>query len=475
MSDIGVVGLGVMGENLALNIEEKGFAISVYNRTVAKVDAFVEAHKDKKVRGASSPEELVGQLSKPRRVLMMVKAGAPVDATIASLEPHLEAGDILIDGGNELFTKTEARGQRLADKGIHYIGMGVSGGETGARHGPSLMPGGPKEAYDIVAPMLEKIAAKVEDGECVTYLGPWGAGQFVKMVHNGIEYGDMQLIAETYDILKRLGGLSNEDLSELFENWNQDELSSYLIEITSYIFAKADADSDKDLIDVILDTAKMKGTGSWTVQQAAELARPIPMIAGAVDARIVSALRDVRLRGAEIIEGPKPKKRLRERASIVSDARAALYAAKVCSYAQGMAMLAEAANVHEWPLDLSEVARIWKAGCIIRAGLLKKIQEAYHEGLPQQDNLLFAPVFVRELGDRQEGWRRTVIRAVENGIAVPALTGSLAYYDGIRRKRTPANLIAAQRDYFGAHTYQRKDKEGAFHTVWLGADWTETS
>ena len=473
MSEIGVVGLGVMGENLALNIEEKGFEISVYNRSPAKVDAFVAEHGKKKVKGAKSPEELVGQLTKPRRVLMMVKAGAPVDATIATLEPLLEAGDILIDGGNEFFTKTEARGKRLEAKGIHYIGMGVSGGETGARHGPSMMPGGPREAYDRVEPMLKKIAAQVTDGPCVTYIGPRGAGHYVKMVHNGIEYGDMQLIAEVYDILKNLGGLSNEDLCELFETWNQDELSSYLIEITSNIFRHSDPLGEGELIDQILDAAKMKGTGGWTVQQASELARPVPVMAAAVDGRVISGMRDLRMKGAEILQGPKPKRRLRERAQIVSDAKAAMYSAKVCSYAQGMAMLAEAAVTYDWPLDLAEIARIWKGGCIIRANLLADIQEAY-AGSEAVDNLLFAPAFAKALGERQDGWRRTVMRAAETGIAAPALSSSLSYYDGIRRKRTPANLVAAQRDYFGAHTYQRLDREGHFHTEWLGTDWTKT-
>ena len=465
-SFIGVVGLGVMGRNLAENIEEKGFSVSVYNRSTDKVDAFIEANQGKNVRGARSPEELCAQLESPRKILMMVKAGKPVDATIDSLLPHLDPGDILIDGGNEFFRKTQRRADELADKGIHYVGMGVSGGEEGARHGPSLMPGGDREAYGHIEPMVQKIAAQVEDGPCVTYLGPGGAGQYVKMVHNGIEYGDMQLIAEVYDLLKHVGGLTNAELAETFAEWNAAELDSFLIEITAKIFGKKDDQGDGDLIDAILDTAKMKGTGAWTVQQGSELAAPLSVIAGSVDARIISALRDVRTRGSEVLCGPLPEVNAADKAAIIADARAALYAAKVCSYAQGTNMLQAAARTYEWPLDMIEIARIWKGGCIIRAKLLQKIQEAFRAdpGLP---NLLFSKGFADELAERQGGWRRTVKRAIDAGIATPSMSGSLSYYDFVRRHRTPANLVQAQRDFFGAHTFERLDRDGTFH-----ADWT---
>ena len=464
-SYVGVIGLGVMGQNLALNIEEKGFAISVYNRTTSKVDAFMEANPGKKILGAHSPKELIGQLERPRRILMMVKAGKAVDATIESLEPFLEAGDIVIDGGNEFFTNTQRRGERLAAKGIQYIGMGVSGGEEGARHGPSLMPGGPKEAYAQIEPMVTKIAAQVEDGPCVTYLGPGGAGQYVKMVHNGIEYGDMQLIAEAYDLLKHVGGLSNAELADTFAKWNREELDSFLIEITAQIFRQKDTQTDGDLIDQILDTAKMKGTGGWTVQQGAELGAAIPVIAAAVDGRVISSLRTLRLEGSEILEGPQPCVTEDDKQAIIDDTKAALYAAKITSYAQGTQLLALAAAEHGWPLDMIEIARIWKGGCIIRAKLLAKIQVAFRAE-PKPTNLLFAPIFASELADRQDALRRTLHRAIDAGIAAPAMASALAYYDGMRRRRTPANLVQAQRDFFGAHTFQRLDVEGTFHANW---------
>jgi len=466
-SKIAVIGLGVMGENLALNIEEKGFPVSVYNRSTDKVDAFMAQAKGKKVLGAYSPEELVKQLERPRRILMMVKAGAPVDATIESFEKLLEPGDIVIDGGNEFFTRTEARGKRLSERGIHYIGMGVSGGEEGARHGPSLMPGGPKDAYKAIEPIVTKIAAQVADGPCVTYIGPGGSGQYVKMVHNGIEYGDMQLISEVYDILRNLGGLSNADLANVFSEWNAAELDSFLIEITAKIFTKKDPEGSGELVDKILDAASMKGTGKWTVQQGAELASPIPVIASSVDARVLSALRDMRLEGAKHLSGPKPKAAGKdERNALIADARAALYSAKVTSYAQGMALLRAASDTYGWTLDLGEIARIWKGGCIIRAGLLARIQDAYREGGSAASNLLFASGFKRALAERQDGWRRTLVRAIQGGLATPSLSASLSYYDSVRRERSPANLVQAQRDFFGAHTYQRLDREGSFHTEW---------
>jgi 6-phosphogluconate dehydrogenase len=397
---------------------------------------------------------------------MMVKAGAPVDATIAELKNHLEPGDVLIDGGNEFFQLTERRTKEIEAAGLRYIGMGVSGGEEGARHGPSLMPGGTRDGYHAIEDVVTKIAAQVKDGPCVTYIGPGGAGHFVKMVHNGIEYGDMQLIAETYDVLKSIGGLGNAELGDTFAKWNGAELESFLIEITAAIFKKRDPDTGKDLVDVILDSASMKGTGKWTVQQGAELAAPLLTIASAVDSRVLSAMRSTRLDGSKVLSGPSPAALAKgDRAQLIDDARHALYAAKVVSYAQGMAMLRLASDAYKWDLALSELARIWKGGCIIRAALLGRIQEAFSsERAPL--NLLFTPAFAEDLSRRQDGWRRTVSRAIGAGIAVPALSASLAYYDSIRRARTPANLIQAQRDFFGAHTYERLDKPGTFHTEW---------
>lgn len=464
-SDFGVVGMGVMGANLALNIEEKGFSVAVQDRDVAKVDAFVKANEEKKVRGVGSAADLARSLSRPRRILIMVPAGRAVDSVIEGLTPHLEAGDVLIDGGNEFYVNTERRMTALENTGIEFIGMGVSGGEEGARHGPSMMPGGSRKAYAAIEPVVTKIAAQVEDGPCVTYIGPGGAGHYVKMVHNGIEYGDMQLIAEIYDLLKHVGGLSNDELADVFAEWNEGELESFLVEITARIFRQKDDASDADLIDVILDTAKMKGTGSWTVQEGAELAAPIPTIAAAVDARLLSGMRPMRLTGAERLSGPTPSISKDDKKALIADARAALYAAKTCSYAQGLGLLAKASEERSWDLDLGEIARIWKAGCIIRAAFLGRIQEAFGRDA-KLANLLFDDAFAKELAERQDGWRRSVTRAVENGIAVPSLTDSLAYYDSLRRKRLPANLTQAQRDLFGAHTYQRLDRDGTFHTEW---------
>ncbi len=464
-ADFGVVGLGVMGANVALNVEEKGFSIAVYNRSREKTDAFMKEAERKKATATYSVEEFVGALSTPRRILIMVKAGAPVDATIDALKPHLDKGDVIIDGGNEFYTHSERRAKELGEIGIEFVGMGVSGGEEGARHGPSMMPGGDKDAYAKIENVVTKIAAQVEDGPCVTYIGPGGAGHYVKMVHNGIEYGDMQLIAETYDLLKYVGGLSNAELADTFEDWNKGELSSFLIEITAEIFRQKDPKTGGELVDAILDTAKMKGTGSWTVKEGAELGSPIPTIASSVDARILSAMRDLRIQGSELLAGPVPQVGSDDKKTMIEDARAALYAAKACSYAQGLSLLTTASNERNWSLNLGEIARIWKAGCIIRAAFLGRIQEAYgrNDVLP---NLLFDEDFRKELAARQDGWRRTVSRAVGAGIAIPTMTASLAYYDSLRRKRLPANLTQAQRDFFGAHTYQRLDEEGTFHTEW---------
>jgi 6-phosphogluconate dehydrogenase len=464
--DFGLIGLGVMGENLALNIEEKGFPITVFNRSTEKVDEFVKNNPNKRIVGSHSLKEFTEKLKRPRRMVIMVKAGAAVDSTIDGLKPFLTGGDVVIDGGNEFFTNTERRVKELAPLGIHFVGMGVSGGEEGARHGPSLMPGGSNEAYEKIKDVVTKIAAQVADGPCVTHIGPGGSGHYVKMVHNGIEYGDMQLIAETYDVLKNVGGLTNRELAEVFTDWNKGELESFLIEITSKIFTKKDDVTGKDLVDVILDTAQMKGTGTWTVKEGAELLTPIPTIASSVEAREISAARELRQKGAQLLRGPSPAVVSgAEKSEIVQDARAALYAAKACSYAQGLGLLYKAAQTYKWGLRLGEIARIWKAGCIIRAAFLGRIQEAYGRD-NNLENLLFDPKFREELGARQTGWRRTVTRAINAGLAVPTLTASLSYYDSLRRARMPVNLTQAQRDFFGAHTYQRIDREGTFHTEW---------
>ena len=466
-AQFGVIGLGVMGANLALNIEEKGFAVAVYDRAKAQTDGFMQKAEGRKAVPTYSAEELAKALPAPRRILVMVPAGAPVDATIEGLTPHLSAGDVLIDGGNEFFTNTARRAKTLEAKGIEFVGMGVSGGSEGARHGPSLMPGGQEAAYRKIEDVVTRIAAQVEDGPCVTYIGPGGAGHYVKMVHNGIEYGDMQLIAETYDLLKNVGGLSNDELADVFDEWNRGELESFLIEITGKIFRRDDPEGPGRLIDAILDTAKMKGTGSWTVQQGAELAAPIPTIASSVDARVLSGMRDLRLVGTNILKGPIPAVSGDDKRQLIEDARDALYAAKMCSYAQGLGLMKSASEEYDWNLQLGEIARIWKAGCIIRAKFLGVIQAAYNRDRSLA-NLLFDATFAEELSRRQDGWRRTIARAVHAGVAIPTLTASVAYYDSLRRKRLPANLTQAQRDFFGAHTYQRLDRDGSFHTDWEG-------
>jgi 6-phosphogluconate dehydrogenase len=475
---VGLVGLAVMGENLALNIQDKGFSIAVYNRSTDKVDAFMQRAAREgatRVVGARSPEEFVAALERPRRIIMMVKAGQPVDDTIAKLAPLLEAGDLLVDGGNEHFTVTERRAAALKDRGISYLGMGVSGGEDGARNGPSLMPGGPREAYEHLAPILKKIAAQVEGpgitdgGPCVTYIGPGGAGHYVKMVHNGIEYGDMQLIAEAYDLLKHLGGLSNAELGEVFTSWNQTELQSFLIEITARIFRTADPLGSGELLDQVLDASGMKGTGRWTVLDAVELGVPIPVIASSVDARVLSSQKDSRKRTSKVLRGPSPDQaRALDGAAkqrLIDDVRGALYCAKACSYAQGMKLLSVASQTRGWNLPFGEIAAIWRGGCIIRAQFLGRIKAAFDRDA-RLDNLLLDPGFVDELGQRQDAWRRVIGQAAQAGISTLAMSAALSYYDTIRRENLPANLIQAQRDLFGAHTYERKDRPGTFHSEW---------
>jgi 6-phosphogluconate dehydrogenase len=463
----GVIGLAVMGENLALNVERNGFPIAVYNRSREKTDAFMANRAGgKQVQATYSLEEFVAALERPRKILIMVKAGAPVDATIDQLKPLLDEGDILIDGGNSLFSDTERRARALEAEKFTFIGMGVSGGEEGALNGPSLMPGGTKTAYEYLSPILTKIAAQVDDGPCVTYVGPGGAGHYVKMVHNGIEYGDMQLIAEAYDLLKNVSGLSAAQLHEVFSEWNATpELNSYLIEITADVFKKVDADTGLPLVDLIMDAAGQKGTGRWTVTDSLELGVAIPTIIAAVTARIMSSYKTERMEAAQVLTGASGQFDGDAKA-FINKVRDALYCSKMCSYAQGMALLSKASQTYGFELDLGECARIWKGGCIIRAGFLNKIKHAFDEN-PALPNLLLAPEFRQTILDKQEAWREVVATAAKVGIAVPAFSASLDYFDSYRRDRLPQNLTQAQRDYFGAHTYERIDKEGVFHTEWM--------
>ncbi|REJ54400.1 MAG: phosphogluconate dehydrogenase (NADP(+)-dependent, decarboxylating) [Microcystis aeruginosa TA09] len=466
----GVIGLAVMGENLALNVESRGFPIAVYNRTASKTKEFMETRAvGKDVKAAYSLEEFVQILERPRKILVMVKAGPPVDAVIEQLKPLLEEGDMIIDGGNSLYEDTERRTRDLeSTTKLGFVGMGVSGGEEGALHGPSLMPGGTEFAYRELEPILTKIAAQVDDGPCVTYVGAGGAGHYVKMVHNGIEYGDMQLIAEAYDVLKNGLGLSNQQLQETFAEWNRtDELNSYLIEITADIFKCVDPETGHHLIDLILDSAGQKGTGRWTVLSSLELGVPIPTIYAAVNARVMSAYKDERVAAAKELPGPG-ETYPGDAALFVDKVRDALYCSKMCSYAQGMALIAKASQEFNYNISLPESARIWKGGCIIRAGFLDKIRKAFAEnpGLP---NLLLAPEFKQSILDRQEAWREVLVLANKLGIPVPAFSSSLDYFDSYRRANLPQNLTQAQRDYFGAHTYERTDKPRGefFHTEWM--------
>jgi len=464
----GVIGLEVMGRNLALNVERNGFPIAVYNRTYAKTEDFLNRlARGKKAKGAKTVAEFVQILERPRRILVMVKAGGPVDAVIAELRPHLQEGDIIVDGGNSLFHDTERRADELAGTGIKFFGMGVSGGEEGALWGPSLMPGGDQEAYRHLEPILTKIAAKTaDDGPCVTYIGAKGAGHFVKMVHNGIEYGDMQLIAEAYDLLKNVGGFNNRQLKDIFLQWNEGELKSFLIEISAKVIDFPDPeDHSRSLVDMILDKAGQKGTGKWTTQTALDLGVPIPTITAAVDARGISAMKEERVAAAKVLAGPKPQAMKGDLKTLVNDVRAALYSSKICSYAQGFAMMAAANQQFNYGIRLDEVARIWKAGCIIRAIFLDEIKKAFREH-PRLTNLLMTNRFREAIAQRQEAWRRVITVGAQNGIGLPAFSASLAYYDSYRRERLPANLIQAQRDFFGAHTYERTDKPGIVHTEW---------
>ncbi|KAJ8768576.1 hypothetical protein K2173_022689 [Erythroxylum novogranatense] len=474
LSRIGLAGLAVMGQNLALNIAEKGFPISVYNRTASKVDETIQrghAEGPFPLTGYYNPREFVFSIQRPRSVIILVKAGAPVDQTIAALSEHMESGDCIIDGGNEWYQNTERRIQEVNQKGLLYLGMGVSGGEEGARHGPSLMPGGSFDAYNNIKDILEKVAAQVEDGPCVTYIGEGGSGNFVKMVHNGIEYGDMQLISEAYDVLKNVGGLSNGELAAIFAEWNRGELESFLIEITSDIFKVKDELGGGDLVDKILDKTGMKGTGKWTVQQAAELSVAAPTIAASLDCRYLSGLKEERENAASILQEAGMKDDVGsagngiDKKRLIDDVRQALYASKICSYAQGMNLLRAKSAEKGWNLNLGELARIWKGGCIIRAVFLDRIKKAYQRN-PALANLVVDPEFAREMVQRQAAWRRVVGLAISAGISTPGMCASLAYFDTYRRARLSANLIQAQRDLFGAHTYERIDLPGSFHTEW---------
>jgi len=468
--DIGVIGLAVMGENLVLNMESKGFPVAVFNRTTEVTEKFAAARaKGKNIRPTRTIEEFAGALKKPRKALIMVKAGAPVDAVIGELAPLFEKGDVIIDGGNSLFTDTQRRCKDLEGKGIHFVGMGVSGGEEGALKGPSLMPGGPRASWEIIAPIFRKIAAQVDGEPCCRYMGSDGAGHYVKMVHNGIEYGDMQLICEAYAILKDVAGMDNPELAETFTEWNKSELNSYLIDITSQIFRKLDPDTGKALVDVILDKAGQKGTGIWTLQSAIQQSVVISTINAAVEARVISSRKDERVAASKILPQPKPKSFTGDRKKLIEAVRDALYASKIVSYAQGMELLGAASHQYNWNLNFGDIATIWRGGCIIRAIFLNRIVEAYQRN-PSLHNLLLDSYFTDIIRKTQDNWRVAVAAAVEHGVAVPAFSASLGYFDSYRSARLPSNLLQAQRDFFGAHTYERVDKPGVFHTEWIESD-----
>ena len=465
---IGVIGMAVMGRNLALNIESRGFSVSIYNRSRDKTEEVIAEHSDKRLVPYYSIEDFVNSLEKPRRILIMVQAGKGTDAVIDELRPLLDKGDIIIDGGNAYFEDTIRRNKMLSDEGFNFIGTGVSGGEEGALKGPSIMPGGQKEAYELVAPILEKIAAKANGEPCVAYIGPDGAGHYVKMAHNGIEYGDMQLIAESYSVLKHVGGLTNDELSDVFSDWNKGELDSYLTEITADIFKYKDENGDY-LVDKILDAAGNKGTGKWTSQSALDLGEPLSLITESVFARYISAIKDQRVAASKVLKGPSKEAFPGDKQVLIEKVRKALYMGKIISYAQGFAQLKAASEHYNWQLNYGEIAKIFRAGCIIRAQFLQKITDAYSEN-NNIDNLLLAPYFSKTVEAYQQSLRDVICLAVSHGIAVPTLSAAIAYYDSYRSAVLPANLIQAQRDYFGAHTYKRIDKEGVFHTDWLNIE-----
>ena len=464
-SDFGLIGLAVMGQNLVLNVESRGFQVSVYNRTTSAMEEFVAKHPDKKLVGEETLEGFVNSLASPRKIMIMVKAGGPVDAVIESLIPLLDKGDIIIDGGNSLYTDTERRDKWLGDLGFRFIGAGVSGGEEGARKGPSIMPGGPTSTWDVMKPIFESISAKVDGEPCVTHIGTGGAGHYVKMIHNGIEYGDMQLICEAYNIFKA-AGFTPAELATVFTDWNNGDLESYLIQITAKIFEQNDPETGKALVDVILDTAGQKGTGKWTLINAVENAVVISTINAAVEARILSSMKEKRVAASSILEGPKAQI-AGDKAELVRKVHDALFASKIISYAQGLDLIAAMGEEKGWGLDLAKIAAIWRGGCIIRARFLNDITDAYRKD-PKLSNLMLAPFFTDLLNGFQQNWREVISTATLAGIPVPSFSASLGYYDSYRSAVLPANLLQAQRDFFGAHTYERTDKPRGefFHTIW---------
>jgi 6-phosphogluconate dehydrogenase len=463
---IGVVGLAVMGKNLALNIESKGFSVALYNRSPEKTKELVEEAQGKNLIGTYSMEEFVQTLETPRKILIMVKAGKPTDDTIDQLIPYLSQGDILIDGGNAFFPDTQRRNKDLQAKGFRFIGAGVSGGEEGALNGPAIMPGGQKDAYELVEPILTAISAKVNGDPCSTYIGEDGAGHYVKMVHNGIEYGDMQLIGEAYHLLKDVLNLNTGELHEIFTEWNNGELDSYLMEITADIFSKIDPDTGKPMVDVILDSAGQKGTGKWTSQSALDLGVPLSIITESVFARFISAMKEERVAASKRLNGPAVSSFDGEPKAFIEAVRQALYASKIASYAQGFAQMRAASDEYKWNLNYGSIAMIFRGGCIIRARFLQNIKDAYDRDLALK-NLLLDEYFGEIVTNYQDAWRKVITIAVTRGIPVPGFASALAYYDSYRTERLPANLLQAQRDYFGAHTFERVDKEGSFHFQWM--------
>jgi 6-phosphogluconate dehydrogenase len=467
--DIGLIGLAVMGENLVLNMESKGFSVAVYNRTTSVTEKFAGGRAaGKNITPTSTLEEFVSALARPRKAMIMVKAGAPVDAVIEQLAPLLESGDIIIDGGNSLFTDTQRREKELKEKGIHFFGIGVSGGEEGALHGPSIMPGGSAEGWEAIAPIFTKIAAVAEGESCCRHMGPDGAGHYVKMVHNGIEYGDMQLISEAYAILQAVLSPTAEEFAEIFTEWNKGPLDSFLIEITSKIFTKTDRETGKPMVDVILDAAGQKGTGRWTVAQAIEMGVPLSVINSAVEARILSSLKEQRIAASKQLSGPVIKQFGGDRRAFIDAVSEALYASKIISYAQGMVQLGAASELYNWNLNFGDIASIWRGGCIIRAQFLNRITDAYRSD-PGLKNLILDPFFRDVILRSQDNWRKVVMTGIEYGVAAPAFSAALAYFDSYRQERLPANLLQAQRDYFGAHTFERVDKPRGefFHFQWF--------
>lgn len=465
-NQVGVIGLAVMGKNLALNIERRGFTVSVYNRSREKTDILIAEAQGGHLTGTYSIEQFVQSLEVPRKIVIMIQAGEATDAIIGRLLPHLNKGDILIDGGNAHFHDTQRRSKYLEERGLHFIGAGVSGGEKGALMGPAIMPGGQESAYHLVAPILTSISAKVNGVPCCTYIGPDGAGHYVKMVHNGIEYGDMQLICEAYHLLTSVLGIGAEELCSIFAEWNKGELDSYLIEITADIFSKYDEETRKPMVDIIVDAAEQKGTGKWASQSALDLGVPLSIITESVFSRFLSALRGERIAASKMLKGPKPDAFTGDKAIFIESIRQALYASKIVSYAQGFAQMRAASEQFDWNLRYGEIAMIFRGGCIIRSRFLYNIKEAYDRA-PKLNNLLLDPYFKSIVEKYQATWREVICMAIAYGVPVPGFTSALAYFDSYRTKRLPANLLQAQRDYFGAHTFKRVDKEGTFHHKWI--------